>query len=310
MSEQSNHLAIRATDVAEIETAVAGLPMSVQRLTTREGGVGFVSRTLGDVSVLAGEFEFPVATEGDVAGDTLVVALQLEEMAGSWNGEEFSADGAWFYGPGSEHVGAGPDGTTVRPTRWATVSVGGSRAPIDRAPRSVCSASSVPVVRDDRVRVLRSLVTDILSASAQGRLTDERARLAERDVMELVAALDAGVAGPHVDRTSATWITRECIALADELDPIPTVSDLAAGVGVSDRWVRAAFQSVYGVSTSAFLRARAMDGAHRQLRAAAPDRLSVTEVAVNWGFWHLGRFSATYRAYFGELPSETLARVG
>jgi AraC family ethanolamine operon transcriptional activator len=32
---------------------------------------------------------------------------------------------------------------------------------------------------------------------------------------------------------------------------------------------------------------------------------SVKTVAFNWGFWHLGRFSAEYRRIFGELPSET-----
>jgi AraC family transcriptional regulator, ethanolamine operon transcriptional activator len=29
---------------------------------------------------------------------------------------------------------------------------------------------------------------------------------------------------------------------------------------------------------------------------------------MQWSFWHLGRFSSSYRALFKELPSETLRR--
>jgi hypothetical protein len=29
---------------------------------------------------------------------------------------------------------------------------------------------------------------------------------------------------------------------------------------------------------------------------------------MRWSFWHLGRFSSSYRALFKELPSETLKR--
>lgn len=32
------------------------------------------------------------------------------------------------------------------------------------------------------------------------------------------------------------------------------------------------------------------------------------DVANNWGFWHMGRFAADYRKFFGELPSETLQK--
>lgn len=34
----------------------------------------------------------------------------------------------------------------------------------------------------------------------------------------------------------------------------------------------------------------------------------VAGVALRWGFGHLGRFSADYRARFGEYPSETVRR--
>ena len=35
---------------------------------------------------------------------------------------------------------------------------------------------------------------------------------------------------------------------------------------------------------------------------------SVTEVALDHGFMHLGRFSEAYRKRFGELPSQTWKR--
>jgi AraC family ethanolamine operon transcriptional activator len=35
---------------------------------------------------------------------------------------------------------------------------------------------------------------------------------------------------------------------------------------------------------------------------------SPREIAIEWGFWHMGQFAADYRRQFGELPSETLTR--
>jgi transcriptional regulator GlxA family with amidase domain len=36
---------------------------------------------------------------------------------------------------------------------------------------------------------------------------------------------------------------------------------------------------------------------------------TVADIAMSWGFWHLGRFSATYRSMFAELPSTTRQRT-
>jgi transcriptional regulator GlxA family with amidase domain len=35
---------------------------------------------------------------------------------------------------------------------------------------------------------------------------------------------------------------------------------------------------------------------------------SVTDIAMRWGFFHLGRFSSIYASHFGELPSATRRR--
>jgi AraC-like DNA-binding protein len=35
---------------------------------------------------------------------------------------------------------------------------------------------------------------------------------------------------------------------------------------------------------------------------------NISEIALGWGFTHLGRFSAEYRKLFNEAPSATLQR--
>ena len=45
--------------------------------------------------------------------------------------------------------------------------------------------------------------------------------------------------------------------------------------------------------------------AHDDLRQAA-DGVSVRDVAMKWGFAHMGWFSKCYMEQFGVLPSQTL----
>lgn len=83
------------------------------------------------------------------------------------------------------------------------------------------------------------------------------------------------------------------------------LQDLARAAGLSARTLHMHCQRQFGFGPMTWLRELRLDAAHRRLRSDAG--ASVTEVALACGFGHLGRFSAYYRARFGELPHQTAA---
>ncbi len=76
---------------------------------------------------------------------------------------------------------------------------------------------------------------------------------------------------------------------------------------VSARALYTGFERFVGTPPQLYIRNRRLDGVHDDLiQASAPT--TVSELAMDWGFTHFGRFSAEYRRRFDELPSETLRR--
>ncbi|WP_409266985.1 helix-turn-helix domain-containing protein, partial [Pseudomonas sp. KCJK8521] len=82
--------------------------------------------------------------------------------------------------------------------------------------------------------------------------------------------------------------------------------ELADVAGVSLRQLQQAFKAFTGMPPAHWLRLRRLNGARRDLLHGG--EVTVAEVAMRWSFWHLGRFSESYRQLFKEFPSETLKR--
>lgn len=93
------------------------------------------------------------------------------------------------------------------------------------------------------------------------------------------------------------------------LQPV-TLAELATLTGMSVRAIQSGFRRWRGCTPMEFLRARRFDHARERLlgRAGKPAS-SVTLVAMECGFGHLGRFSVDYRARFGESPKDTRRRA-
>lgn len=83
--------------------------------------------------------------------------------------------------------------------------------------------------------------------------------------------------------------------------------DLAQIAGVTPRTLSAICRRNRGVSPMELLRNLRLEGAREKL--LSDEDASITAIALEHGFWHLGRFSAYYRERFGELPRQTGSRV-
>lgn len=159
------------------------------------------------------------------------------------------------------------------------------------------------------LETLRMLQTD---AAGPGLLRDSRLRpQVEQLIMtqfllaqpnscsELLLGGDAGNTTPRPIRRAEQLI-------AERARDMPTVADIAAAVGLSVRSLQEGFRRYLDTTPTERLREARLVGVHADLAAADPTTTTVTAIAADWGFGHLGRFSALYRKRWGVGPSTTL----
>lgn len=83
---------------------------------------------------------------------------------------------------------------------------------------------------------------------------------------------------------------------------------LAREARMSVRSLYALFERNVGTTPKNYIRKKRLERINACLNDPACHVRNVTEVAMDYGFLHLGRFSDSYRKQFGELPSDTLKR--
>ena len=120
--------------------------------------------------------------------------------------------------------------------------------------------------------------------------------------LDLRPTHDGGVAVPATIRRAIAYM-EEHIA-----EPIGLI-DIAEASRLSPRGLQDAFHRIVGVSPMQHLRSLRLSAAHADLLAAdVVHQDTVTAIAHRWGFAHVPRFAAAYRAEYGENPRDTLAR--
>lgn len=85
------------------------------------------------------------------------------------------------------------------------------------------------------------------------------------------------------------------------------LAQLACASGIGIRALQLGFRRHFGLSISEMLLDLRLASLHARLTQASPD-ISITGIAFDLGFTHLGRMAGAYREKFGETPSATLRR--
>jgi AraC-like DNA-binding protein len=145
---------------------------------------------------------------------------------------------------------------------------------------------------------------DLLEPPEIGRALEEQLIHLMVRCLALGAALETTTGDQHHDVIMGRF---EAFLESNPDRPL-YLTEICAGIRVSERTLRTACEERLGMGPIRFLTLRRMHLVRRSLLKADPKGTNVTCVVTDHGFWELGRFSVAYRNLFGESPSETLRR--
>lgn len=164
--------------------------------------------------------------------------------------------------------------------------------------------------------VNRELVGELASLHVEaGRLLDDPAAhaaqslhlLKGRILTVLVAAVAQHAIRPdHLARQLQTASMARIERAIDDTSGRPvSLQDLSLEASLPLRTIQTIVRSRTGLTALAYLQRRRIDSARAAL-LRRDGTVSVTSIALQSGFTHLGRFAAVYKAAYGEAPSTTL----
>jgi AraC-like DNA-binding protein len=289
----------RAVEGVEIEVARtgAGIRPTEVRSGRWEG--------LAVSSVDAG---FPMLGRAAISDEVIIVARIRSAPPGTrWCGIDLDPGDTLVYGPGALHTSVNPIGTSFA---FAAVQLDELARMSDFLGASITTPLPGEVFRLPKTPAVAAASADLdhlFAGIAEGILAPHNL---EDDLLSTLASHLASE-GPRASMRGRQSIddrevVHSCLDLAEAMARIPSISELCAITFISERRLRRAFVKTCGASPGSVLRNWALSAAHNRLLTSSPGTTTVTDVAMDLGFNHLGRFAARYQATYGERPSDTL----
>jgi AraC family ethanolamine operon transcriptional activator len=300
-------------DFEGLHQAVHGTHVDVMQL-----GRGRLRGTLshigiGDFSLSIGAFNVGMRTRRIASDDRLIIGMLLkaEQRVTHWS-YNMQPNDVLVIPPLLEHDGVFHGASAYAAMRFALDDVtslfgGEARLSDPQSWRSKGHYRADPAVSAIASRRMAQIVSRL--REYRGDFTALTADFWKRSIAECMAA-NVMLALPPGDSgwlPSARRLVRKVEDYLGEMGERPVhISEICAALGVSRRTLHRAFHEVFGVGPVTFLRQKRLCAIHSILRESAPSATTVSTVAMQQGFYELGRFSQYYHAMFGEYPSQTL----
>lgn len=149
----------------------------------------------------------------------------------------------------------------------------------------------------------------ILHEADHGEIDMARMEIPYRDLLlkKMIDAFPSNIRENCVEENKDKILGRALRYISDHIKEDIAVEDLADLCNVSTRTLYNLFAKHMSITPKQYIKNARLKGLHNEIQHN-PKIRNVTEVALDYGFTHLGRFSSDYRRLFGELPSEAFRR--
>ncbi len=174
---------------------------------------------------------------------------------------------------------------------------------------SLVRSQRMLINKQDRFRLRQTIFTMMQELKKNPHhLLIERHELLEKHVVQLLLLSLQSASGKKIKIPNRRQMALKAEQLMRQnLKQQKSINQLCRHIGCSARTLHLGFKERYGIAPGKYGRILALNAVHHKL-CHAQQRDNVSEIAMAWGFYHLGRFSQQYKQLFKELPSDTMKR--
>jgi AraC-like DNA-binding protein len=285
-------------------------------VTSRQAGHAIIEQFHGShFSIDLGNYAFPIVARGQFAPGCICIGMAFGSRTTTWINGFSTGDGhLQIYSEGTDLLyRAGPDASWIGLTITREKLQMAALARLGRELKISFGSNMEHWRIDDAAHVrLAQLVRSVIPKP--GNVPREPADTEAAIVgayLEALASAEESIADQVRKRAACRLdvLRRATDAMQHLVGSSYSSSRLCRHLGMSERNLELYFQEALGLSPKAWFQHIALRQARRKLLRDDSCGASVTRIALDCGFEHLGRFSESYRKLFGELPSDTLRRT-